>query len=140
MANRKFGLVTGAAAIVGLLATVSVYGGGSTAARTTYLSVNTPIALPGVALAPGTYIFELADEHLDIVRVSSRDRSLVYFTGFTELIERPAGQRADRPISFGESRVGAPRPITVWYPPNDSTGRRFIYPKRSRQLMPRSGN
>jgi hypothetical protein len=141
MVNRRFGLVTGGAAIVGLLATASVHGGQSAAARTTYLTVNTPIALPGVALAPGTYIFEFADgERLDVVRVSSRDRSQVYYTGFTKLVERPAGQRADRPLLFGESRTGAPRPITVWYPPNELTGCRFIYPKTSRQLIDHSSH
>jgi hypothetical protein len=120
----------------------SVHGGETTAARTTYLSVNVPVALPGVALAPGTYIFELAapDERLDLVRVSSRDRSQVYYTGFTELVARAGEQRDDRPLSFGESRVGSPRPIAVWYPANESAGRRFVYPKRSRQLIDHTSN
>jgi hypothetical protein len=136
MVNRRFALWTSGAVILGLLEAASVHGG-STAARTTYLTVNVPIALPGVALAPGTYIFELAlpGERVDVVRVSSRDRSQVYYTGFTELVTRPAGLRKDRPLSFGESRVGAPRPVTVWYLPDESTGRRFIYPKTSRQLI-----
>ena len=140
MVNRRFVLSTCGAAIVGLLETVSVHGGGITAARTMYLTVNQPVALPGVALPPGTYIFELAtpEERCDVVHVLSRDRSQVYFTGFTQLVERPAGQRADRPISFGESRVGVPMPIRVWYPPNESSGRRFVYPKTSRQLIDRA--
>jgi hypothetical protein len=140
--NRRFGLVTGGAVIVGLLATVSVHGGGSAAARTTYLTFNVPVALPGVALAPGTYIFELAapGERLDLVHVLSRDRSQVYYAGFTELVGRSAGLRTDRPISFGESRMGAPRPITVWYPLNESTGHRFVYPKTSRQVIGHAGN
>jgi hypothetical protein len=142
MVNRRFVLSTCSAAIVGLLGAVSVHGGETTAARTTYLTVNVPVALPGVALAPGTYIFELAapGERLDVVRVSSRDRSQVYYTGFTELVIRPAGLREDRLLSFGESLVGAPRPVTVWYPTNDSTGRRFIYPRMSRQLIGGASN
>jgi hypothetical protein len=95
-----------------------------------------------VALAPGTYIFELAEpgERLDVVRVSSRDRSQVFYTGFTELVERPAGLREDRPVSFGESRVGSTRPITVWYLPNESIGCRFIYPKTSLQVIGHASN
>jgi hypothetical protein len=135
MVNRRFALSTCSAAIVGLLGAGSVHGGETAAARTTYLTVNAPVALPGVALAAGTYIFELPGERLDVVRVLSRDRSQVYYTGFTDLVERPAGLRRDRPLSFGESRVGAPRPITVWYPPDESTGHRFVYPKTSRQLI-----
>jgi len=73
-------------------------------------------------------------------RVSSRDRSQVFYTGFTELVARPAGLCADRPLSFGESRVGAPRPITVWYLPNESIGGRFIYPRTSRQLIDHANN
>jgi hypothetical protein len=137
MVNRRFALWTSGAVILGFLGAASVHGGETIAARTTYLTVNVPVALPGVALAPGTYIFELAQpgERLDVVRVSSRDRLQVYYTGFTELVTRPAGQREDRPLSFGESRPEAPRPVTVWYLPNESTGRRFIYPKTSRQLI-----
>jgi hypothetical protein len=41
---------------------------------------------------------------------------------------------------FGESRAGSPRPITVWYLPNESTGSRFIYPKTSRQLIDHASN
>ena len=66
--------------------------------RMNYLSFNAPTRLPGVGLGAGTYIFELAAPGGDqsIVRVSSRDRSIVYFMGFTELISRPAGMSPDR--------------------------------------------
>ena len=142
MVNRRFALSTCGAAIVGLLGAGSVHGGETAAARTTYLTVNVPVALPGVALAPGTYIFELAEpgERLDLVRVSSRDRSQVFYTGFTQVVERPAGLRENRPVSFGESGAGSPRPITVWYLPNESTGRRFVYPKGSRQVIDHASN
>jgi hypothetical protein len=136
--TRRFGRLTSGAAIVGLLAAASVHGSQiSPVAETAYLTVNMPIALPGVALAPGTYIFELADPRgrVDLVRVSSRDRSRVYFTGFTERIERPASQRADRPLTLGESPAGAPRPILAWYPAHESTGHRFVYPTQSGQLL-----
>jgi len=136
MVTNRFAASMGITALGGLLATASVSGIGTPAARTTYLTVNTPIALPGVALGPGTYLFELAapDERLDVVRVSSRDRSQVFFMGFTEVIDRPAGLRSDHPIAFGESRLGTPRPIAAWFPPNESTGRRFLYARTTRQV------
>ena len=137
MAHRRFGLITGTLAIVGLLATASVHGIDTPVAETMYLTVNRQIALPGMALAPGTYIFELADprERVDIVRVSSRDRSRVYFTGFTMLVARPAGRGVDRPLVFGESHAGAPTPVAAWYPAHGTTGRQFVYPTGSRQLL-----
>ena len=61
-------------------------GAWETERRTTYLTFNRPVSVPGVGLAPGTYIFELASPTTDvsIVRVLSRDRSTVVGT------DRPA--------------------------------------------------
>ena len=101
--------------------------------RRMFLSFSSPVALPGVGLGAGSYIFELADPGGDpsIVRVLSRDRSTVYFMAFTELIPRPPRLRPDTLVSFGEAAPGRPVPIAVWYPPGDSSGRRFIYRKTS---------
>jgi len=108
--------------------------------RSVALTFNRPFALPGIALGSGTYIFELAspERDLTIVRVSSQDRSKVYYTGYTYLV--PAIERPKRAghIVFGESAVDAPPPVRIWYPPDDSTGRRFIYPHDSPQLSTRS--
>jgi hypothetical protein len=142
MCHRRLVLLTSGAALLSVLGTSSVGAWGTDPARTTYLTVNTPIALPGVGLAPGTYIFELADPDGDpsIVRVLSRDRLRVYYLGFTDLIVRPARWREDRPISLGEARPGSPLPITAWYPASESTGRRFIYLKTNRQLIAAAHN
>jgi hypothetical protein len=96
--------------------------------RTTYLTFSGPVALPGVALARGTYVFELAAPQTDptIVRVLSRDRSTVYFMAFTEMVPRPPGGKNQR-VSLGEAGAGHPVPILAWYPDGDSSGRRFIY-------------
>ena len=97
--------------------------------RLTYVRFNRPVALPGVALGAGTYIFELPDPigASDVVRVSSQDRRVVYLTAFTRIVERPAGMNAKQPVSFGEASPRAPQPITTWWLPNESTGRQFIY-------------
>ena len=112
------------------------------ARRTTFLTFNTPFALPGVALPPGTYIFELADPSraLDLVRVTNRDRSRVYLTAYTRLVRRPKGLRADRQVSWGEVRPGFTPPITAWYPIGEPVGHLFVYGDHSRQLLGRSGN
>jgi len=141
MFNRRSVVLACLAALVCLLG-AAAGAVGTNPARTTYVTVNTPITLPGVGLAPGTYIFEMASPGGDpsVVRVLRRDRLLVYYTGYTELIARPEGLRADSPISFGEARPGAPLPITAWYPANESTGRRFIYLKTGRQLIAATAN
>jgi len=98
--------------------------------KTMYLTFNRPVSLPGVMLGSGTYIFEVPDpiDAADVVRVTSRDHSIVYLTAFTRAVTRPAGMPHDQLISFGEARPDAPQPIAVWWPQNESTGRQFIYP------------
>jgi hypothetical protein len=97
--------------------------------RLTYVKFNRPVALPGVALGAGIYIFELPDPigATDVVRVSSQDRRTVYLTAFTRIIDRPAGLNANQPVSLAEAPAHAPQPITAWWPSGDSTGRQFIY-------------
>ena len=137
MMIRKLVLSVCGAVTVVLLGVTSVATWGSEANRTSYLTFNVPVGIPGVGLASGTYIFELADPEVDpsIVRVSSRDRSTVYLMAFTELIRRPDGMRRDSPVSFGEAAPDSPVPIAAWYPAGESTGRRFIYRKSERRLV-----
>ena len=97
--------------------------------RTTYATFNQPVALPGVELGAGTYIFELAAPHTSstVVRVSSRDRSKVYLMAFTLIVERPAGLPADRVVTLGEARADDPQPIKAWFPSATGIGHEFIY-------------
>ena len=102
------------------------------ASRTTYATFNRPVALPGVELSAGTYIFELANPHgdLNIVRVSSRDRSKIFLTAFTRIIDRPAGLPADRIVTLGEARADQPAPVKAWFPRASGSGHEFIYHNR----------
>ena len=95
--------------------------------RTTQLTFSGPISLPGVTLGAGTYIFERAAplSAIEVVRVSSRDRRIVYYMGYTELVRKPRGMTS--PIAFGEARAGAAVPIRDWYPTGSDTGHRFRY-------------
>src|SRR5262249_32161086 len=97
--------------------------------RTTYITFSQPVALPGVELSAGTYVFELANPYSssNIVRVSSSDRSKVYLQAFTHSVHRPEGLAADRLITIGEAPRGAAPPIQAWFPTGDSIGHEFIY-------------
>jgi len=100
--------------------------------RTTYLTFNRAVQLPGVTLESGTYIFELLDAFgaSGVVRVVSRDRKVSYFMGLTNAAERPAGTRLDASVSLGEAPAGGAPPITIWWPVGERTGRAFIYRDR----------
>lgn len=129
MFNRKSVAAACGAAILGLVMAASSHAFPN-ASKTTYLTFSGPVALPGVTLPAGTYIFELADSsQRNIVQVRSRDRSRGYWMGFTRLTRRPAGIGADRLATLGEAPTGTPAPITAWYPFfYESTGYEFIYP------------
>jgi hypothetical protein len=97
--------------------------------RTMYIGFNRSVALPGVELSAGTYVFELASPMSDnsLVRVTSRDRRTIYMTAFTYRIDRPANLKPGQVITFGEVRRGEPVPITAWFPDETGDGRGFIY-------------
>ena len=124
--TRRGMLVVFGLALAGLAAAVPG-NAGVDSGRTTELTFSRPFALPGVTLGAGTYIFERAAPQtaIEVVRVSSRDRRFVYYTGFTELVEKPRGHAS--PIAFGEAPSGAPAPVRSWYPSGTNTGHRFLY-------------
>jgi hypothetical protein len=125
-------LVTACAVVAFGFAASPVGRAASTSSKTTYLTFTRPVMLPGVALGSGTYTFEIPDPQMawDVVRVSSRDRRVVYYSGFTRVVPRPAGLPKHQTVSFAEARASVPQPIAVWWPSNDSFGRQFIYPDR----------
>lgn len=128
MLKRRVLLTAFVVAILGLTAAPSINGWVGTPNRTTYLTFNGPVAIPGVTLPRGTYIFELAEPYSSIVRVMSSDRSQVYLTAFTNMVARPDDLPADRLVVFGESSATTARPVAVWYPVGFSEpGREFIY-------------
>jgi hypothetical protein len=100
------------------------------ARRTQYLTFNAPVALPGVTLHAGTYIFEVPEPDIapDIVRVTSRDRKTVFLTAFTRSIDRPTSAPLTTFVSLREVAPNQPVPITVWWS-DVRTGRQFVYEK-----------
>ncbi|HEX5109549.1 MAG TPA: hypothetical protein VFV95_13945 [Vicinamibacterales bacterium] len=123
MRIRKSILAACGAALI-VLATTA---GGHAASSRTYLTFDKAVALPGVTLAGGTYLFERMGTGNDLVRVSSQDGARVYLTAFTHEIARPAGSNADLTILLGEASAGMPVPIRAWFPEHADAGREFIY-------------
>jgi hypothetical protein len=95
----------------------------------TRITFSGPVALPGMTLGAGTYVFELADPDTGrrVVLVRNKERR-VFYVGMTNRVERPAGLRAHQPVLLGESPRGVPPPIKSWYPEGDNVGHEFIYP------------
>jgi hypothetical protein len=97
--------------------------------RRTYFTFNAPVAVPGVALAPGKYIFRLADtNNRSVVQVLSADGKKPYATFFAIPAERPTPPENPE-LNFMEAPAGAPPPIKTWWYPGERTGYEFVYPK-----------
>ena len=114
--------------LLGVLAT-STTGANMNASRTTYFTFSGTVQLPGVALAAGTYIFEVAnpDGGSDVVKVVSRDRKTLYLLRLTRTIERRSGGNLDAAITLGETAAGIPPKVKAWFPQSETRGREFIY-------------
>lgn len=120
-----------AAAALVAIGTLTLVGSlnAATMAHTNYITVSAPIALPGVSLPAGTYIFEVPLDRasLDVVRVKSRDGRQVYLTAFTQTVERPVGAAGRSLLVFGEAASGVPTPVKIWFPVGERIGHAFIY-------------
>jgi len=99
-----------------------------TTTKVNNLTFSHPVALPGVALGPGTYVFEAGPQvtNSSLVRVLSRNRQIVYYTGFTIPVSRPRGTEGST-VVLGEAARGAATPILAWYPIGSTAGHEFMY-------------
>ena len=102
---------------------------GNVDTHTNYITFSGSVALPGVELAAGTYIFETPTNAManSVVRVSSRDRRTVYLTAYTRQVERPRNDRGKLLITLGEATPGAAPPVSAWFPIGESVGHQFVY-------------
>lgn len=95
----------------------------------TYFTFSQPVALPGVTLEAGTYLFRLIDPigSRGVVQVLSEDGSESY----AMLLSIPA-QRAEAPddpeVHFMEASESGPPAVKAWWYPGRTTGHEFIYP------------
>src|SRR5688572_19246489 len=99
-----------------------------TLTMTNSLTFSKPVALPGVTLTAGTYVFESGPggTNPNIVRVVSQNRQKLFYLAFTVPIVRP--QDAEPGIlTFGEATNGAPARILAWYPLGSNSGHEFMY-------------
>src|SRR5678816_358546 len=104
MRTRKALLAACVAAAVMLCGSMT----GHASRSRTYLTFNQRVALPGVTLEKGTYVFERIGTGEDVVRVTSRDGHHVYLAALTSEVERPAGLPWTTQVVFTESAAGTP--------------------------------
>jgi hypothetical protein len=87
-----------------------------------------PVALPGIVLPAGTYMFDVASPTAqDVVVVRGAESGKLFYMGFAKTVSRPRNVSPNLPIVLGEARANEVRPIVVWYEVNDTTGHEFLY-------------
>ena len=126
MTTKKTAVTLAAAAALALGLGATTYGS-ETALHTNYFTFKQAVAIPGAVLSPGTYIFERAEADEPDVVVRDKNRSRVYFLGFTDRIERPRNLQRGSAVTLGEAKPSEPAPIGAWYPLESARGHRFIY-------------
>jgi hypothetical protein len=96
----------------------------------TKITFGEAVEIPGQTLPAGTYWFALADSNsdLNIVRIFSADRAMLYATLFTAPTERMRVSY-DTTLTFAERPSSKPEAILTWFYPGLTTGHEFIYPK-----------
>ena len=127
MSRKKIAMAFGAA-FLAVVATSSLQAESGWDHRN-YLTFSGTVALPGVELPAGTYIFELAlpQSERHVVRVMSRDSHQIYLTAFTNIVPRPRDLNPTRVVTLGEAPKNSAPPIKIWYPQDGGDGREFIY-------------
>ena len=121
-ARRSMGTAVGLALLILMAST-----GYSWSVNKSSFSFSGPVALPGVTLGAGRYVFERASDDVTIVKVMSSDERRMYLLAFTRLVDRPANLPMTAQIVLGESARGVAPPIKAWYPEGRAQGHEFIY-------------
>ena len=102
----------------------------STSDKRTYFTFSQPVALPGVTLPAGTYMFRLADDTTSrkVIQVSNREGTQSFAMLHTLPISRPDAPR-DPEVRFMETASGQPVAVRAWWQQGERTGYEFLYSK-----------
>jgi LPXTG-motif cell wall-anchored protein len=101
--------------------------------RTTF-KFSGPVAMPGVTLPAGQYIFRVVDSGGRVVQVLSGDGTKSYAMFFSVPAERVAP--ADKPeVRFMETSAGMAPAVKTWWYPGERRGYEFIYPKEQARRL-----
>jgi hypothetical protein len=101
-----------------------------TADKRTYFTFSQPVALPGVTLPAGTYMFRIADDTTTrkVIQVANKEGTQSFAMLHTVPVYRPDPPK-DPEIRFMETAEGAPVAVRAWWKDGERTGYGFIYSK-----------
>jgi len=104
--------------------------------KITKMTFNAPIALPGMTLPAGTYVFKLLDLTAErhVVQVYNEAQNHLYTTilAIPNYRLRPTDKTV---LNFNETPPGRPQTARAWFYPGDNFGQEFVYPKAEAQEL-----
>lgn len=109
--------------------------------KLTYLTVHTPIEVPGAILQPGRHVMKLANLQVNrrAVMILNEDQDEV-LTTFLAIPSYRLMPPDESEITLYEVPAGHPAPVKTWFYPGSTTGFEFVYPKeRARVIAALSG-
>jgi len=109
--------------------------------KRTYFTFSAPIALPGVTLPAGRYLFHIVDTTTSrkVIQVLSEDgkKPFAMMNSIPDVRREPA---KDATVAFYETPRGTPAAVKSWWYSGESTGYQFIYPRmQARQIAQNTG-
>jgi hypothetical protein len=110
-----------------------------TSDKRTYFTFSQPVALPGVTLPAGTYMFRLADDTTTrkVIQVTNEEGTQSLAMLHTMPVYRPDVPR-DPEVRFMETAAGAPVAIRAWWQGGERTGYGFMYSKQELTALNRA--
>jgi LPXTG-motif cell wall-anchored protein len=103
--------------------------------KRTYFTFSGPVAVPGVTLPAGKYMFRLADtSSRNVVQVLSADGTKPYSMFFVYRAER-FDVPSKPEVRFMETGEGMPAAIRTWWYPGERSGYEFAYPKEQARRL-----
>lgn len=138
MRTRMYVGLTVATALLAMLMAATASAQTQTSDKRVFFTFSGPVAVPGVTLPAGKYMFRLpttiasGERHVIQVLSDNGKTSYAQFFGISAL--RP--DYAPRPeIRFMETAAGSPAAVKTWWYPGDKAGYEFIYPKEQARLL-----
>jgi hypothetical protein len=123
MTNKSVRIGCAAAALALMLAGSAIALG----SHENQLRFNRPVSLPGVVLPAGSYSFDTLWDNPNLVIVRNKERSKVFYMGFTTQALRPEGMSPKTAVTLGEVKANEVPPITTWYEIGRALGHEFRY-------------
>lgn len=126
-------LMTSASMLVVLVFCMASGANAITSDKRTLFTFNTPVALPGVTLPAGTYMFRLADPDTTrrVIQVAN-EKGTESFAMLLTTPSEPRDASGEPEIQFMETVSGAPVAVQAWWYSGESIGYEFMYPKSQR--------